>query len=296
MAFDPTEPFVLLDDARPGGKATLFTKPRDSIVAVDRHEIPASLNRLARPGGLWMAGFIGFEAGYALEPRLLARLRAPADGLPFLWFGRFAERRMLHASEVDSLLGDRRGSVCGVAPHIDQGSHRHMVAAAQRLIEAGDIYQANITFAADVDFDGDALGLYRLLRAAQAAPYGALVHTGDAWALSFSPELFFEIDGRRIVTRPMKGTAARSPVPAADRAAAAALAADPKNRAENLMIVDLLRNDLSRVSDPGSVEVVDLFGIETYPTIHQMTSTVAARLADGIGAADVLRALFPAAR
>jgi para-aminobenzoate synthetase/4-amino-4-deoxychorismate lyase len=112
-------------------------------------------------------------------------------------------------------------------------------------------------------------------------------------ALSFSPELFFALEGGRLTTRPMKGTARRAPSPEADRAAAAALAADAKNRAENLMIVDLLRNDLSRVAQPGSVAVDRLFEVETYPTIHQMTSTVSARLREEADAVDVIEALFP---
>jgi para-aminobenzoate synthetase/4-amino-4-deoxychorismate lyase len=120
-----------------------------------------------------------------------------------------------------------------------------------------------------------------------------VVATGRTTLLSFSPELFFSLEGRRLACRPMKGTARRGATPAADAAAARALAADPKQRAENLMIVDLMRNDLSRVAAPGSVATPELFAVETYPTIHQMVSVVTAELAPGLDAVDVLAAAFP---
>lgn len=292
-AFDPTAPFVLLDDARRDGGAELFAAPVEIVVAQALAEVAPALARLraAQAAGRWAAGFIGFEAGYALEPRLAPRFRRPADGLPLLWFGLFAQRTTLAASEVEALFGEWRAAAGPVMPRIDAANYAAMIRDAQRLIDAGDIYQANLTFTADVAVEGHPLAIYRQLRGAQAAPHGALVHTGSAWALSFSPELFFTLADGRLVTRPMKGTAARSPV--ADAAVAAALAADAKNRAENLMIVDLLRNDLSRVAADASVEVDALFDVETYPTVHQMTSTVSARLGDGRDAIDVLATLFP---
>jgi len=292
-AFDPTVPFVLLDDARRGGAAELFTRPIGTVVAHRPSEVAPALERLraAQAEGQWAAGFISFEAGYALEPRLLPLFRAPGDGLPILWFGLFDRRTRLTGGEVEALLGEARASVGPVTPRIGEAVYAGMIRDAQRLIDAGDIYQANLTFTADVAIDGHPLAVYRRLRGAQAAPHGALVHSGTGWALSFSPELFFTLEGGRLLTRPMKGTAARTPVD--DAAVVAALAADTKNRAENLMIVDLLRNDLSRVAAGGSVEVEALFDVETYPTVHQMTSTVAARLGDGRDAVDVLRALFP---
>ena len=296
MSFDPVQPFVLLDDAsRQSRGAELFTRLQSTVVAGAPDEVDGALKEVrgATRDGLWAAGFIGFEAGFALEPRLRPRFRAPADGLPLLWFGLFEQRRRLAPGEVDALLPDPRASIARVVPRLDSDRHAAMVRAAQALIASGDIYQANVTFPADVEFDGHPLALYRALRDAQSAPHGALLHTGGAWALSFSPELFFTLGGGKLVARPMKGTAARAPRAAADADTAAALAADPKNRAENLMIVDLLRNDLSRVAAAGSVEVDSLFRIETYPTVHQMTSTVTADLAADHDAVDVLRALFP---
>nr|WP_295664214.1 aminodeoxychorismate synthase component I [Polymorphobacter sp.] len=286
MTFDPSRPFVLLDDASRGGSARLFTGLTAEIVADTPAQVRPALERL-RGGGTY-AGFIGFEAGYALEPALAPLARTGDDGVPLLWFGEFAE-----SVEVDAaaLLGDGPARIGTLAPTIAEADYAAMLGEAAALIAAGDIYQANLTFAARVAVAGHPLAIYRRLRAAAAAPYAALVHTGSAWLLSLSPELFFTLDGGRLTARPMKGTAPRGSTRADDDAAAAALAADPKNRAENLMIVDLLRNDLSRVAEPGSVAVPKLFAVERYPTLLQMTSTITATTA--AHPVDVLAALFP---
>ncbi len=286
MTFDPARPFVLLDDAGRGGAARLFTGLTAEIVAHSPADVRPALERL-RGGGTY-AGFIGFEAGYALEPVLAPLAGTGDDGLPLLWFGEFAE-----SAEVDAaaLLGDGAARIGALVPGVAEADYAAMLGQAAALIAAGDIYQANLTFAARVGVAGHPLAIYRRLRAAAAAPYAALVHTGSAWLLSLSPELFFALDGGTLTARPMKGTAPRGSTRADDDAAATALAADPKNRAENLMIVDLLRNDLSRVAAPGSVAVPALFAVERYPTLLQMTSTITATTA--AHPVDVLSALFP---
>ena len=167
------------------------------------------------------------------------------------------------------------------------------LARVLELIVAGDIYQANLTFPSTVAMLGDPAALYARLRTSAAAGYGALIDTGERQLLSLSPELFFALEGGQLTCRPMKGTARRGTDPAEDHALAADLQADAKQRAENLMIVDLMRNDLSRVAAAGSVQTPALFALETYPTIHQLTSTVTATLDDGRDAVDVLAALFP---
>ena len=288
--FDPLQPFVLLDDVA-AGRARLFAGARETIAVDDPAGVGTALARL-RDCGPW-AGFIGFEAGYALEPRLAARGRAPPPGQPLLWFGRFAVETSLDTAGVAALLGDAPAAVDAPEMPLSSDAYAALVARVAALIAAGDIYQANLTFAAEVATQGHPLALYRRLRDGSAAPYGALLHTGSLWLLSFSPELFFRLDGHQLTAKPMKGTARRGATVADDQDRAAALAADPKNRAENLMIVDLLRNDLSRVAQPGSVAVPALFDIETYPTVLQMTSTVTATLRDGAIAADVLAAIFP---
>lgn len=274
-------PFILLDDARSGAPARLFRSPREIIRADRLDEVPAALDRLREAKG-WRAGFLAYEAGYALEPRLAPLFRSP--GLPLLWFGVFDA-----PEEVDpgSWLPDPKGGWCGApAPRIAPDAYRRRVAALQEAIASGDIYQANLTFPCDVPVAGDPLAIYAGLRARARASYGAVVWTGGDWLLSLSPELFFTLEEGTLTARPMKGTAPPDAAPEM-------LSGDPKQRAENLMIVDLLRNDLSRVSVPGSVTVPDLFRVERYPTVQQMVSTVTARLASGLDAVDVLRALFP---
>lgn len=287
-----TGPFVLLDDARPGGKARLYERPCDILSARHPDSVPACLDRLRRLEGRHAAGFLCYEAGYALDPKLAPlKTPPPSDAPPLLWFGLFEEAREVSAA---AFLPDSSGGWTGPArPLIEAEAYCAAVAGLQRRINAGDIYQANFTFAAEVPIAGDPLALYAGLRARSAAGHGALVHTGDHWLLSLSPELFFSVEEGRITTRPMKGTARRGRTPEEDAAAAHALRHDPKQRAENLMIVDLLRNDLSRVARTGSVDVPDLFTVETYPTVHQMTSTVRAVLEDGRCPVDLLEALFP---
>jgi para-aminobenzoate synthetase/4-amino-4-deoxychorismate lyase len=281
--FDPTRPFVLLDDVA-SGRARLFSGLIETVEALVPAEVVPAIERL-REAGPW-AGFIGFEAGYALEPRL--GLRMPPAGEPLLWFGRFAEEAIVDAA---ALTGGGPAAVGPVVPGVARAAYEAQLARVQALIAAGDIYQANLTFAAMVAVSGHPLAIYARLRAGSRAPFGALVFTGGLWLLSFSPELFFEMKGRRLMARPMKGTAARGGDAASDAAAAQALQNDPKNRAENLMIVDLLRNDLSRVG--GEVRVPALFAIETYPTVLQMTSTITAVAHGDVAAADVLMRLFP---
>ncbi len=300
-------PFVLLDDARGGDQmpaaARLFTDPVETLVAAAPDGIDAVLAGLDRwqADGATVAGFLAYEAGLALVPwpghAAPPRGAAPADwplAWPLAWFACFARQRRIDAWEMPALLPDPAGAAVGLLqPGIDYLAYARRIEAILDHIVAGDIYQANATFAADVAVHGAPLALYARLRATAGAGYGGLLFTGTHWLLSFSPELFLSIRGDRILSRPMKGTARRGTTPAADAAAVAALAGDAKQQAENLMIVDLIRNDISRVALPGSVAVPDLFRVETYPTIHQMVSTVTARLLPATPISAVLRATFP---
>ena len=287
-------PFVLLDDARADGAgARLYADPVE-IVAADRPEaVAAALERVrdAAGRGLHAAGYLTYEAGAALMPR---GVPARAVAGPLLWFGLFARYAALTATEVAALLPDPAGAwAARPQPQIERQAYDEALARVLEMIRAGDIYQANLTLRADVPIAGDPAALYARLRQGSAAGYGALVATGERHLLSLSPELFFALEGGALTCRPMKGTATRGDTAEEDAARVIALGADAKQRAENLMIVDLMRNDLSRVAVPGSVAVPALFTIETYPTVHQMTSTVTATLAAGHDAVDVLTALFP---
>ena len=289
-------PFVLLDDARDDGAAParLYADPVRIITTRDLAEVASMLGEL-RTCKYHVAGFLSYEAGHALEPKLEA-LTTLADSAapPLLWFGLFKNYREIAPEDVADLLPAPDGSWIGVpTPRITKAAYEQALAITKAHIDAGDIYQANLTFGCDVDLVGDPRALYAGLRRRAKAGYGGLIGTGADWLLSLSPELFFALKDGKLTAKPMKGTATRGTDAIADAEAVAILQADPKQRAENLMIVDLLRNDLSRIAVAGSVAVPELFHVETYPTIHQMTSTITARLRAGLGAADVISAIFP---
>ncbi|WP_261525938.1 aminodeoxychorismate synthase component I [Burkholderia multivorans] len=213
----------------------------------------------------------------------------------------YARRERLSRAEVDAWLAAQDGadtpSIAGVA-HVRKSVTRdgfgEAIGAVHDALRAGDSYQINYTYRLNFDVFGTPLALYRRLRARQPVRYGALIALPDgAWIVSCSPELFVEKHGELLRARPMKGTAPRSADPQQDAASAAFLANDPKNRAENVMIVDLLRNDVSRIARTGTVRVPALFSVEPYASVWQMTSTVEAGWRDGTTFADMLRALFP---
>jgi para-aminobenzoate synthetase component 1 len=209
-------------------------------------------------------------------------------GLPLLRFGCFRGPKA-----AEPLIAD--GAVHQLQPRWDASRYARAFQDVHDYIGAGDIYQANLTFPIDATVQGTARGLYAALAARQSVGHGVLVEQSDGPALlSRSPELFFQTDAEgRIQTRPMKGTLPRLTDPDADATQRTALAADEKNQAENLMIVDLLRNDISRICEIGSVKVPDLFKVETYATVHQMVSTVQGKLLPGTGLSDIFKALYP---
>ena len=297
-----TAPFLLLDDARPHGAspARLYQNPREVVVARRVEDVLPALERIEElhRDGAELAGYFAYEAGLALEPRLapLAPQRSGGTG-PLVWLGAFDGYRELAPDEVRAWLAEQSGpgpvSVGPLDPALSAGSYAKAFAALQEAIAAGDIYQANLTFPLAGSYRGDPLALYAAARPAAGAGYGGVLFDGTHWLLSFSPELFFaERDGAAMV-KPMKGTRPRGRDPVQDAALKAELAASEKDRAENLMIVDLLRNDLSRVAKPGSVKVENAFAVETYPTLHTMVTTIRAQLNEGTSAVDMLRALFP---
>ena len=295
-------PLVLLDDARVAGAADaqLYEDPAEVFVARRAEEIApvlAAADAARREQGGTLAGYLAYEAGLALEDRLgpLAAGRTGAAG-PLVWLGRFDDHRSIPATEVPAFLAERADGAATLGPldpQISPAAYAKAFAALQEAIAAGDIYQANLTFPLAGGFTGDPLTLYAALRPAARAGYGGVVFDGDRWLLSLSPELFVSLKGREAKVKPMKGTRPRAVDEAEDRALRDELAASEKDRAENLMIVDLLRNDLSRVAEPGSVRVEDAFAVESYPTVHQMVTTVRARLAEGQGPMELLTALFP---
>ncbi len=295
--FCADQPFVLLDDVRAcdAAPARLYRDPVGVIRADRLEDLEACFESLsrARLAGRHVAGYLSYEAGLGLEERLRGKM--PADlPAPLAWFGVFNDYKELSPGEVAEALPDRNGAWLGrLEPLVSREAYDAAFEKVQNYINNGDIYQANLTFRAEMDFSGHPLALYAAIRGRAQAGYGGVVFDGTNWMLSFSPELFFALKDGRITARPMKGTAARLADPEADAKVQAQLQSDPKQRAENLMIVDLLRNDLSRVARQGSVKVPELFHVESYPTIHQMTSTVTAELRESLDAVDVIRQIFP---
>lgn len=315
---DPTTPTVILRDAA-SGRWLLFERPLEILETRDLSQILPLLRTAetaAASRGLYAAGVIAYEAAPAFDPALAVR---PTDSkLPLLWFGLFHPPRTITLAPPPA-----------VAPDIWQSSvtpdaYRAAFDRIKRHIREGDAYQVNLTYRLRATLAGgqpevsgqrsevgaleaesaspptsglrhpdSSLPLFTRLVTAQNATYGACVSTA-LWTLySASPELFFSLNGAHLESRPMKGTAPRGLTLEQDRSNAAALQLSEKNRAENLMIVDMVRNDLGRVAKPGSVTVPSLFSLEKYPTVWQLTSTVQAETHASV--ADIFAALFPAA-
>ena len=298
-------PFVLFDDARESGAADarLYRAPTALFVARRPGEVApvlAAAEAARQAGGGTLAGYLAYEAGLAFEPRLasLAQRRSGAAG-PLVWLGLFGEAETIPAPDVPRWLAEQASEAAGpvsigpLEPQVATGEYLARFEVLQEAIRAGDIYQANLTMPLSGAARGDPLALYAAIRPAARAGYGGVVFDGSHWLLSFSPELFFTLLGGEAKCKPMKGTRPRGRDAAEDRALAEELAASVKDKAENLMIVDLMRNDLSRVAEAGSVQVEQAFAVETYPTLHTMTTSVRARMQPGKGAMDMVAALFP---
>ena len=287
---------VLLDSARPDAENRWsygFTAPKRVHTASTAADVRGLVETLQRETarGHYVAGYLSYEAGYPFVD-LDVPDRAEA---PLAWFGVYDAPRRLAPADVEAGLRtlDARPTVGDVRLGVAESDYIDDVRAVRRHIGKGNVYQINYTAPLRFRVEGDPRGLYRRLRARQRVPHAAYLHCGDRQILSLSPELFFRREGDRLVTRPMKGTIRRGRTLEEDQALRDELAADPKNRAENLMIVDLLRNDLSVCCRPGTVTVPSLYETEPYRTVTQMTSTVEGRLRDEAGLAEVLRALFP---
>lgn len=262
------------------------------LVANSLKEVVPVLEQAEREAekGHWLVGWVAYDAAPAFDRALVARRRR---GQPLVAFGVY--KSMAPASpprEKGFATGTWRTGM-GEATYMDK------VRAVKDLIASGDTYQVNLTLPLQTSFEGDPAGLFAQLVNAQPVEFAAYLEWEHLAVCCASPELFFSRTrtrhGSRIVTRPMKGTAARHPQALIDRRHAAALRRSIKDRAENVMIVDMLRNDLGRMARPGTVRVPELFRIETYPTVHQMTTVVEAETGPGVGLPDMFAALFPCA-
>lgn len=273
-------------DAAGEPQRLVFDRPTRIISATTLDEVRPALREAASAAvGTWAAGFIAYEAAPAFDPALVTRPHA--DTVPLVWFGVFAPPAAASPPAP------------AAAPPLDwrtttpRAAYDDAIATIREAIAAGDVYQVNHTLRFSAAYSHDPGMLYDRLVAMRHGLYHALIETDDWAVVSASPELFLDIAGRTITTRPMKGTVRRGRWLDEDREHAGRLAASDKDRAENVMIVDLLRNDLGRIAEPGSVRVPRLFDVETYPTVHQLTSTVTARLRADVGLDDIFAATFP---
>lgn len=288
----PDPRFVLFRDDLDGSGA-LFREPRRVIVVDDEADFDDGLEQMeaARRDGKWLAGYFSYEAGYLLEPKLRPLL-PPNRRTPLLSFGVFDGPTV--GLPDDAAPPPSTGPIFDARAEWRLDDYRPRFERVHRHLREGDCYQVNLTFPVRARWTGDRLAAFRALVERQPVRYGALVALGEPVLLSRSPELFFEIDAENwIETRPMKGTAPRGGTAEEDERQRTFLAEDPKNQAENRMIVDLLRNDISRISEVGTLDVPELFKVETYPTLHTMVSTVRARLLPGLSIARIFGALFP---
>ncbi len=265
----------------------IFASPVEVIATATISEVIPCLERVADgvARGCHAAGFLTYEAGPAFDPAM--RTQAPGP-LPLLWFG------LYRAMERNAAEPERPAGAFDVGtwtPLLSAAAYRENIRRIRELIEAGDTYQVNYTFPLQATFRGDARAWFDRLCAAQQADYCADIDLGRFRLLSASPELFFSLQGNTLETRPMKGTRPRGHWPDEDQSLARALAASEKDRAENVMIVDLLRNDMARISEPDSVRVHSLYNVEAYPTVWQLTSTVRSRTRATLP--EIMRALFP---
>jgi para-aminobenzoate synthetase component 1 len=280
---------VILLENGPEGRPVRFSRAVETVVVQDAAGVLPALQRLdqARAAGLWVAGYLAYEAGYALEPRLAPLMPPDRDG-PLMAFG-------LYAAPEAFDEGTQTARLSAPEPMITRAAYGAAFRRVMDWIAAGDCYQVNLTFPMSARVTGPPLGLYAALRARGVVPHGGFVDLGQGPAIvSRSPELFFDVDAGGVIrSRPMKGTAPRDADPARDRALSDDLGQSPKARAENLMIVDLLRNDIGRIAAIGSVRVPELFAVEAFSTVHQMSSTITGRLSGPPGMAALMGALFP---
>jgi len=263
-----------------------FAAPRESWAAERAEEVSVLLEAAERGAaeGLWAVGFVAYEAAPGLDPALPVR---PASRGPLAAFALFAEPERIRLDAPPP----PRPWVSGLAPELSEAEHRAAVAAAREAIGAGETYQVNLTLPLAGRTALAPEALFAALAPCARVPCSGFLDLGERAIVSLSPELFFERAHGRLRMRPMKGTRSRGRDLAEDRALAGELAAAEKDRAENLMIVDMARNDLGRVAEAGSVEVTRLFEIERYPTVWQATSTVEAR--SDAPLVEIFRALFP---
>ncbi len=300
----PGDVFALLDNTRDAGEAggaLLFADPVEEILCGDGEDIRLAMGRLdeLRRKGLHVCGYITYEAGYFLAdtPQSGFEARVPQD-TPLMHFYGFRHRREMGSADAALLLehmaaDEPAATISDISPNMGKTQYLRRVAAIREAIHAGETYQVNFTLKYRFRYQGSPLRLFRQLQQAQRVEYGAFLQFPEFSVLSLSPELFVRKQGHRIEAKPMKGTFPRGANAGEDEAILGTMREDLKTRSENVMIVDLIRNDIGRIAQTGTVRVSDLFEIQTFETLHQMISTVRGTIAADTPVADIMRELFP---
>lgn len=282
------EPLLTFEFADSTGKINplTFQNPHSVITAHKIEDVLTSLHLVqeAVEKGYYAAGFLSYESAPAFDSAFKVR---EGGTFPLLWFGLFSNPE----HETQSSSGEY--TVGKWKPSITMEEYNQAITSIKKSIENGITYQTNYTIRLHSPFNGDGLAFYNRLKKAQNSNYCAYIHTGDHSILSASPELFFHLNNGKITTKPMKGTIERGTTSEEDAANANWLLHSEKNRAENLMIVDLLRNDLGMIAQSGTVKVDKILEIEKYPTVLQMTSTISAQISETANIVDIFKALFP---
>src|SRR3984893_5053771 len=276
---------------RTGSAWRLYEHPQEVISINDGAAFANSLQRIEEhvSAGGEAAGLLHYEAGYALEP-LLRPLLSKQNGT-LLWFGLYGTASVF--DEIYFPASVERDQIEGVVAAMPRNQYCERLDEIRELIAAGEVYQINFTHSVRFHLKSDAWRLFVDLCRQHPVPYAAFVNTGYQQIVSLSPELFFRIENGHITVKPMKGTASRGLMLADDDQRGRELAASEKNRAENVMIVDLMRNDLSRICRTGTVKATRLFDVERFASLWQMTSTIEGELADGYRLEEIFRSLFP---
>ncbi|CDQ18656.1 aminodeoxychorismate synthase component I [Halobacillus karajensis] len=282
-------PFLLFEFADANGRIApkTFKNPVEILKTDDIQEVKSIFHRveLRLNEGYYVAGYVSYEAAPAFDQALTVHHQ---PDWPLLWFGVFRDPEVGGENRANQPFHVSKWEIKG-----DFGTYQEGIKAIKTGIERGDTYQVNFTTRMEATFSGDDYALYKKLARNQKSSYSAYLNMGEHRLLSASPELFFRVDGNTVKTKPMKGTAGRGRFTKEDEKQRQHLLTSNKEQSENLMIVDLLRNDLGRIAVPGSVHVPKLFEVETYPTVHQMTSTVEGQLPESFTMYDLFQSLFP---
>jgi para-aminobenzoate synthetase/4-amino-4-deoxychorismate lyase len=284
----PPQSVVIQDHLTGVPQWLIFRNPVASISSSRIEDVMQCLQEVEAQTarGLHAAGFISYEASPAMDPAMVTH--APR-GVPLIWFGLYDRREILTLSYSHT----KALELDAWRPSVSLSDYRECIEQAKQRIRNGDTYQVNYTLRLRSDFDGDPWALFLELYKAQRSSYSAYINLGRYHICSVSPELFFSLNQGELTCKPMKGTAKRGNTMAEDGESEQWLISSPKNRAENVMIVDMIRNDMGRIAETGSVRVERLFAVEKYPTVLQMTSTVTSRTSAPIS--DVFRSMFPCA-